>query len=112
GATVRFAARPALAQISEAAIDTAVDRGDPNNQIDHFARDATAQLRFTAKATASAGYTITEQRYDALSQLVQNRGYATTVSHIGPASTSPVYDESAFAAAVVADPKNDRISVI
>ena len=39
--TVRFAARPTLTQYTESAINAAVNHNDANNQVQHFAYDAT-----------------------------------------------------------------------
>ena len=73
--------------------------------------DATGQLRFTVQViepnVGSAGkHSVSEQRYDALGQLVESRAYATAVGHL------TAYDELTIAAAIVPDAVNDRRSAI
>ena len=107
--TVRFAARPELAQYTERGIDMAVDRSDAANRVQHTVYDALGQLRFQVQVitpnTASTGkHWVNERRYDALGQLIDSCAYATPV---GPLTS---YDEATLAAAAVADPGNDRRS--
>ncbi|MDF2120414.1 putative Ig domain-containing protein [Roseiarcaceae bacterium H3SJ34-1] len=109
--TVRYAARPVLAALSEAAIDTAVNRADADNQARWFVYDAIGQQRFdlqvmTPNATAGDQHRASEMRYDALGQFVESRAYATLV---GPLAA---YDEATVAAAIVADLANDRHSAV
>ena len=109
--TARFAARPALAELTEPAIDAAVDRDDAGNRVQRFAYDPLGQLRFSVQVlepnTGSAGkHAISERRYDALGQLVDSRAYATTVGHLS------AFDEATIAAAIVTDAVNDRRSAV
>ncbi len=46
-ATIRYAARPALCEYSETAIDAAVDRSDAGNRVSRYAFDAAGRLRYT-----------------------------------------------------------------
>ena len=68
----------------------------------HFAYDASGRLRFTVQVmepnVGSGGkHSVSEQRYDALGQLVENRAYATALGHLTG------YDELTIAAAIVPD---------
>ena len=77
----------------------------------HFAYDASGQLRFNVQVmepnVGSGGkHRVNEQRYDALGQLVERRAYATAVGHL------TAYDEATIAAAIVPDAVNDRRSAI
>lgn len=109
--TVRFATRPTLSQYTERAIDAAVDRNDAGNRVQHFAYDNLGQLRFNVKVfepnVGTGGkHAITERRYDALGQLVQNRGYYYTLGHLA------AYDEQTLAAAIQTYPAYDRILIV
>ena len=109
--SVRFAARPALTNFTENAIDAAVNHTDVGNHLRHFAFDAAGRLRFTVQViepnVGSAGeYSVSEQRYDAFGQLLENRSYATAVGHLTG------YDELTIAAAILPDTANDRRSAI
>ena len=53
-----------------------------------------------------ASTSVSEQRYDAFGQLVENRSYATAVGHLTG------YDELTIAAAILPDTANDRRSAI
>ena len=108
---VRFAARPALTNFTENAIDAAVNHTDAGNHVRHFAFDAAGRLRFTVQViepnVGPAGeHSVSEQRYDAFGQLVENLSYATAVGHLTG------YDELTIAAAILPDTANDRRSAI
>src|SRR5262249_23512393 len=84
--TVRFAARPALAQYSEGAVNAAVapERGNPANRLEYQLRDAMGRARFSVlRISVEAGqsrYRVTGQELNALGQAVTSTSYATAVA--------------------------------
>ena len=99
--TTRFAARPTLTQYTEAAINAAVNRADPDNQVTRYAYDVHNRLRYTVDALGS----VSEKRYDARGNVVTTVRWATR-----PALTQ--YSETAIAAALAAVPGsgNDEVT--
>src|SRR5205823_2425224 len=81
--STRYATRPTpgVADYTESGINAAVDRTNANNQVTQSAYDKAGRLRFkvrvlTSDATGQASWQhVTEQRYDALGQLVQVTAY-------------------------------------
>lgn len=88
-AMVQYAARPALAQYTEAAIDTVVDRANADNRATHYAYDAAGRLRYTVDALNG----VTENVYDARGTLVSTIRWAAR-------PTLATYTETAIAAAL------------
>ena len=89
--TIRFAARPTLTAYTESAINAAVNRNDPNNQVTRSAYDAEHRLRYTIDALGA----VREHAYDTRGNVVKTVRWATR-------PTLTQYSESAIAAALAA----------
>lgn len=85
-AAERFAARPALAQYTEATIDAAVApaRGQAGNRIEHRLYDGLSRVRFTAVRVSlgagQGGYQVTALEVNALGQTGSSTSYAAAMT--------------------------------
>src|SRR4029077_1642614 len=86
--SVHYATRPALTEISESAVNAAVNRSDTGNRVSHYAYDAVGRLRYSVVVLASDAtgkpteQLVSEQAYDPLGRVLQNIAYATLLGPV------------------------------
>ncbi len=109
--TLRFATRPTLgvSEFTESGIAAKVDRTSPDNQVTHLAYDTAGRMRFSVRVEQSntqgvaTKQLVTEQRYDALGQLVQTIAYATELDGVAD------YSETTLASEITASDSDRQV---
>jgi YD repeat-containing protein len=109
---VRYATRPTLTDITESAVNAALNRVDASNQVSHYAYDAAGRLRYSVLVLASDAtgkpnqQLVGEQAYDSLGRVVQTIAYATL---LGPVAD---YKAATLASAITAGAQDRRSAFV
>jgi YD repeat-containing protein len=103
--SVSYASRePTLTAFTETAINGAVNRGNTDNRVSHYAYDTAGRLRYSVQVLNANANLVSRQEYDALGRLVKSTAYKQALAT--PANYSVATLDTAVSGAVGTDPMN------
>jgi YD repeat-containing protein len=109
---LHYATRPTLTEITESAVNAALNRVHASNQVSHYAYDAAGRLRYSVLVLASDAtgkptqQLVSEQAYDSLGRVLQNIVYATL---LGPLAD---YKAATLTSAITASAQDRRSAFV
>jgi YD repeat-containing protein len=110
--SLHYATRPTLTEITESAVNAALNRVDARNRVSHYAYDAAGRLRYSVLVLASdttgkaTQHLVSEQAYDSLGRVLQNIVYATL---LGPLAD---YKAATLTSAITASAQDRRSAFV
>ncbi len=110
--SVHYATRPTLTDITESAVNAALNRADTSNQVSHYAYDAVGRLRYSVFVLTSdptgkpIQQLVSEQAFDSLGRVVQTIAYE---SMLGPVAD---YKAATLASTITAGAQDRRSAFV